>query len=637
MPQGTNFKYICPVCNTESQLPTVEINCWICNCGNTLCVNDFNVIEKIPVNKILQSEDIIQPDTKGIWAEKSFTITGRFRLWFNESTINYWTVLFEDNSIAYLEEGYGHYSLLFEDKSISTQNINRIEELSIGQNLQLLSNHKHQITNSVKSWKIEVEGCTKLAAWDVFNVVDLQAKDNDKIIIIKFNRLKTVAFKTYSIPFYNLQLVNLRTNNSFSGITIKCQKCNENNTIKTYPYALSFACTKCGVYYQHIPNLNFNCTQEKKEDSSFYFALGNKGVIDNIEWEIIGLAEKCEMNSNEKYLWREYTLYNRIHGFSFLSEYDGHWIFLKEEIDTPVHYKNNIRLFTYKDISYSLFNKYCSKVISAKGEFPYNIFNNNQTEVKEYIAPPYIWVCEKNNVEGIKWFKGRYADNKEISAGFKLTQPLPKKNGIGAIQPIKYAQTEKVFPIAIISIIFLLLTHFVFSKSLTNRTIFDGDIFIHDSTNTALVVTPTFELEKGQSNMLISIESIVDNSWIEVNSNLVNTKTGNEQSIVQGLEYYSGFSEGEYWTEGSTSDEGYITEIEKGIYQLHFNVTRDPFNIKVKNVHIKATYDVESTRNLIIPVIIIIITAFSLFIIGVNKERERWRYSNFSPYTYSNE
>lgn len=316
----------------------------------------------------------------------------------------------------------------------------------------------------------------------------------------------------------------------------------------------------------------------------------------------------------------------------FLSEFDGHWIFLKERNQTPVLLNESTEGFTYANESFSIFNKYRHTIISAAGEFPYDIYNKKDVEAKEFISPPEIWIREKGNKEGITWFFGHHVRKADLKKTFPLEYELPYKKGIGAVQPTGYINPVKLGIVAFCVMLLFIVMHGVSSFFNENRVVFEGNLQF-DSTNAASAVTPPLELNKYSSNLKLILSAPVLNSWVEVGATLVNTTTGKEYSVEQGVEFYSGFSDGESWSEGSKSSEVYFTAIPTGTYRLQLQASRDYNASYLTDVNVKAVYSVESSRNLFASVIIIIIAAVGTFYVTQIFEKQRWYNSPFSVYT----
>jgi hypothetical protein len=156
-----------------------------------------------------------------------------------------------------------------------------------------------------------------------------------------------------------------------------------------------------------------------------------------------------------------------------------------------------------------------------------------------------------------------------------------------------------------------------------------------------LAVTPSFKLDKRRSNLEFDIEAPVDNSWFEFTATLVNANTGAEYSLEKGVEYYHGYSEGESWTEGSTRETAYLSEIPAGTYNLQISGRREGVSTgysvagysRPDGFYVKATYDTANNRNLVVCLVALLIGSFIQYQAVRYYEWNRWSNSPFSPYS----
>ena len=128
------------------------------------------------------------------------------------------------------------------------------------------------------------------------------------------------------------------------------------------------------------------------------------------------------------------------------------------------------------------------------------------------------------------------------------------------------------------------------------------------------------------------IYSNVSNSWFELGATLVNANTGKEYNLEKGVEYYHGVSEGEAWSEGSTTENAYFTRIPAGTYFLQLQGTREAGYSGVRDFSVEGIYDVTSNRNLWISLLLFFIWPVAIYLYSRYQESERWRNSPYSNY-----
>ncbi len=636
MNAAKRIRYSCPACNTTTDLLSDQLNSWVCTCREVPFVKDA-VAKTTFLTKLELQLGPLQPGTRGNWQNRPFTLTGCVRIWCSEVVLNYWTVLFDDGTIWYLEQGYGFYAFLKPDAGIAQLSAGELKKINVDSKPVLKGEQPYLLISKNDQWKAEIEGAVRMPAVPKdMNLFHFAADDGTKICILQWDAL---SIETCSVGYVNsneFQFTNLRQTDASAVHRFQCSECAEQIVVQSFPYALSCACKRCGTGYHYLPFKGFSKVHKRKVDFTPQFDLGVTGVVDGINWQVVGCVQKEEDNSYHAQ-WREYTLYNEAEGYAFLSEFDGHWIYLREQVEAPVLYGEAINEFTFKNEPFTIFNRYRYKVITAAGEFPYDVFNNNATQAKEYISPPEIWIREKNSHNGIVWFFGRHMSRRELKNAFPLAYELPHQVGTGAVQPTGYKHPMKLVVAAALALLLLLLLHVFFANTLQNETVYQKQLSFIDSTNQVTDVSPTLQLRKRSSNMKLIMSAPVRNSWVSVNATLVNTVTGKEYTVEEGIEFYQGYSDGESWSEGSTRSDAYFTAIPAGSYKLQIQALRDGTDSNIGYVEVDALYDVEASRNLVIPALFIIAWAVGSFYISQIFERQRWSNSPFSTYTYHDE
>ncbi|EOA11040.1 PF13785 domain protein, partial [Porphyromonas gingivalis JCVI SC001] len=156
------------------------------------------------------------------------------------------------------------------------------------------------------------------------------------------------------VPFEELSLQDLRAYH-YSEKKFNCANCSASIAVKTYPYAQSCSCAQCGMTYELKNGIDLQKAGLRKEEGYIFIPLGSTGKINDIDYEVIGYVRKEEQNEY-KSQWSEYTLFNPQHGFAFLSEYQGHWIYLREQGDSPILTSARHKQLTYDKETFQLYN-----------------------------------------------------------------------------------------------------------------------------------------------------------------------------------------------------------------------------------------------------------------------------------------
>ena len=628
----------CPACSRILHFSHRETTLLQCTCGCVIQRKEGSLVKK-SFQIIRQPVAIIQPGTEGRWNGKTFKVSGRFRAWIKESVYNYWTIIFEDDTIGYLGEGYGLYAVYQKADMEPVLRSALPDHTEVGAQHELYRGETFLLEYKHTCYKWELEGEVYLPECDPsFPIFEFAATDGRHIEAIAFNKNHVETFNVSYVSFTSLQLTHTRTWEP-DAKEMRCTSCSKQNTVKTFPYTQSYACVHCGARYVLEETGNFEGLKQRNRTETYSaITLGASALLRGIRYEVMGYALKEESNIYHS-KWKEYTLFNPQEGFAFLSEYNGNWIYLREQGNTPVLEHQSATKFTYGNEPFQLFNQYGYTTVNAAGEFPYNLFNDSEKNAREFISPPEMWIQEKSTGEGINWFLGEHVSDKELKAAFGEAIKMPHKSGVGAVEPKGFISPVKIAAVSFFAVLVLVFAHIVSTITLQEKIIFERRISFN-SLSTVSVVTGKFQLDKWRSNLQFDIEAPVDNNWFELNVTLVNAGNGTEYSLEKGVEYYHGNSEGESWTEGGTRETAYISQIPAGSYYLQINGTREAESAgfygagykRPDGFYVTVTYDTANNRNLVFCLIALLVLPLGQFLMVQYNEQGRWSNSPFSPY-----
>lgn len=620
----------CPNCSRVIKFSTPHTTVSVCVCGTVLNrMGDGSIIPR-PFATVVNTADVIAPGTTGQWNGKPFTITGRFRTWGDETVFSYWTILFQDQSFAYLLEGYGMYSICLPVDSPPELKTDVIKNMKPGHNKQM-NGEKYMMLRNDRCLRWEVEGeCYLPECSSTFITYDFSSASGKMLHIIEYWPRVQPAFEVHHTDFNSLALQHTRAFTT-DGNTFKCTNCQHEIHVATFPYAQSCACSSCGTLYVYEDLLRFVKVAGGKQKITPDIPIGTTGTIHGISYKIVGFIVKEERNKYRS-RWREYTLFNEREGYAFLSEFDGHWMYLREQGKTPVPEDMNTTGYNYEGVNYDLFNSYYYNVVYALGEFAANAFDDGNIKCQEFISPPTLWAREQSPKEGIVWFKGWHVERSDLRATFGEAINMPQQVGTGAVEPNGYVPLRKLFTGTLIGIAVLIIIHLLASSGSSNRQILDKDFFFNDSSGVQTAVIGDLHLDKRRSNVKLVLIAPIKNTWMELEATLVNKKTGAEYSVSKGIEYYEGVEDGETWTEGSHQAEFYINEIPEGDYTLQLTAQREKGVGLVNYYTISAFYDVSGVRNLFICIGLLLLWPIFKFLRTYFSERKRWENSPYSRF-----
>lgn len=414
-----------------------------------------------------------------------------------------------------------------------------------------------------------------------------------------------------------------------------CTACGAGVIIRAIGQTISVVCGSCGSIIDST-NENYRIIEKaaNKLQVKPYIPLGQRGKIRGTLWEVIGFMQRCD--EAEAYNWREYLLFNPMKGFCWLTEFDGHWNYLKTVKNTPEEHESSYKSYaTFMNKYYDLFLVGHAKVNFVLGEFYWRVRVGESVRVKDFINPPEILSSEATNDE-VVWSIGEYIAAEEIKNAFPAELgPLPTQFGVAPNQPSAAAESNKFYLKwgSIFLGILLLLQLIVFIPQSSGKELINEKFTFDQNDPEKIKVTSSFELPKDSQNIEITLWSPVQNNWLEVQADLVDEGTGESEGFEIGVEYYTGFDSDGRWSEGSNTNDKLISMMKKGKYHLNIEATSELIGPLIYSVSVRS--GVVTWSNFLWSFFLILI--FPLFATMRRRsfEVKRWSNSDYSPYQSS--
>ena len=110
-------------------------------------------------------------------------------------------------------------------------------------------------------------------------------------------------------------------------------------------------------------------------------ALGRKEAL---PWQVVGYVERCEVpdsEGDEQVFWREYLLYHRSEGFTFLVDAEDGWSWAAPITGVPERAGDSVK---YQGVLYRKLYSYTGKVVYVLGEFYWSLARDQSTANTDY-------------------------------------------------------------------------------------------------------------------------------------------------------------------------------------------------------------------------------------------------------------
>ncbi|CAI9400187.1 hypothetical protein ANOBCDAF_00434 [Pleomorphomonas sp. T1.2MG-36] len=410
--------------------------------------------------------------------------------------------------------------------------------------------------------------------------------------------------------------------------TFDCPSCGGTVVLRAIGRAVTAICPNCSSVID-VNNENFRIVETAQSSTwPTLLAMGARGKLDGIFWEIIGYTRKTDATG--AYPWDEYLLFNPYYGFRFLSHEAGHWT-LSHVIKKNLSVRRSDTRIAFEGREYKIFLRGASVVHHVQGEFYWRVKVGERWATAEYICPPYLLSVEENDSE-INFSLGRYVSRTEIIEAFKSEGFLPLPSGVGANQPSPFeGRNGRLWKQAIGAVIAACLVHFFFFAGSNNRAVFQETINVQATSKGIPVTTKPFVLRYG-GIVEVTGYAPVRNDWVELSLTLVEEGTGTEHTSVMPIEYYFGSDSDGPWSEGRQVEETYFSGVSKGTYRLMVDADGGALSLgSSQSVRLTVVDGVVDSTNLLAALALLLIVPVIQLWRQIAFEGRRWGGSDFNP------
>lgn len=350
---------------------------------------------------------------------------------------------------------------------------------------------------------------------------------------------------------------------------LKCSGCGHSLSVRGLERTESIVCDACGsVIDLTDENLRIISTFQSKIKYQPFIPLGSRGKVKGDLFEIIGFMRRAMTVEGVNYEWSEYLLFNPYQGFRWLSEYNGHWNFLKTTTHIPQTQKGRGRpVVQYLDKTFRHFQTYEARVVYVLGEFYWKVQAGETCRVSDYISPPLI-LSREQTAQEVVWTLGEYLEPEVLWSAFHPSTPIPPRIGVAPNQPSPYKdRSSSVLKLFGYFCLAAFLIHLALSLLAHNKLVYENHFVFQQTNREKSFVTDFFEVPGHTSNVVIKSTANVNNSWIYLHLALIDEE-GRAFDFGREISFYYGADGGESWSEGGRSDEAVLPAVPAGRYYL---------------------------------------------------------------------
>jgi hypothetical protein len=357
-----------------------------------------------------------------------------------------------------------------------------------------------------------------------------------------------------------------------------CRNCGAPVTPRGLTWTQTIVCPSCGTIQDpRDPNVRIVQEAEARQRITPLIPIGTRGTIDGVLFEVIGFQHRTITVEGTQYGWSEYLLFNPYHGFRYLSEYEGHWNFIRTLHALPKTTPGQrLGKAILEGKAFRHFQTATATTRYVLGEFPWRVRTDDSVLSSDYVDPPRL--LSREAAEGdVTWSLGRYTSGRDVWRWFELPGTPPAANGIFANQPSPYAGTPmRLWRTFLLLAALLLLVYVGRTVSAARQPVYTHAFqFTHAGGEPSFVTDP-FDLTTGPSNVAIDINTSLANDWLYFDVALIDAEHGTAFDAGEEVSYYYGRDSDGNWTEGSRHGRISIPQVPAGRYYLRVEPEGDP-------------------------------------------------------------
>ena len=638
------LKSNCPSCAAPIEFKAGSTIVVVCNfCRSAVARTDRKLEDLGKVAEIVQSKSPLKLGLQGEYDGHKFELTGRAQIKHESGGVwDEWYATFSNGWVGWLAEAQGKFYITFYKPLPAGFELPKYDQITPGQKIEGLAKKGFLVVNekgSAEYTAAEGEIPYELSTNEKMQYADLMGKGGI-FATIDYSTNPPFVFYGKEVTLKEIGLADKRAAGrkakEVSTEAMSCPKCGGTLELKAPDITERVTCPYCNSLL-NVDQGNLKYLRGIKPLPSpleFVLEIGSKcsfdSFADGIEMELIGAMTRSVTFDGVKYLWNEYLLYSAKIGFRWLVHSDNHWNFVDSvniaelDVSKPIAGYNPSVKFNGR--SYKIFQDTPAKVEYVKGEFYWRVEVGEKVRAADFVSPPFMLSQEMSGKE-VNWSLGTYLPIKDIEKAFGISS-LPKPWNVAPNQPFPSGSFIK-YGFLLLGIL-MIVGIFLLPFTGIGKTVLHQEIVLDRLQRPNIgrtVESQSFEL-KAYQNVQFTASAPVNNSWTELNVDLINTKNNYVEAITIPIEFYHGVTGGESWSEGGKSNDATISSVPAGKYKLRIEGSwkdwQRPMPIRVK-VEQSVTRGVNFWLAFIILAIAPILALFRKF----SFESRRWSESMF--------
>lgn len=586
----------CPSCGADVDFAPGAGRVKVCEfCSTVVLRGDGKLEDHGKVAELVDTDSPLKLMLSGRHSGTPFTVVGRLQKAHDTAdgsawgAWDEWFLSFEDGRSAWLSESEGQWNLMF---PLTGQQPPAYADANPGNEFQLRGT-RFVVEERSRARTVSAQGqlpdfhadhpfVDATGPKGVFVSIDYGAGEPGEAFVGSLTTLDALGFD-------KSELASTPKRQAMS--QARCTQCNGMLDLKAPDVSKRVACPFCGALLDCSSGRLAFLQLLEKPTIEPQLPLGRKGTLEGTEWTCIAfLIRSCNVEGT-RYAWFEYLLYSQQKGFRWLMNANGHWTFLTPIAagEVVIDFKKAI----YAGDSYALYQTVNTTTDYVVGECYWAVRQGERGFAAEYIAPPKSINMDRTEDE-VTFTSGVLLEPKAVQAAFKL-RDIGVPSGVASAQlnPFK-AKEGATWKWSLLWAGAILALYVVFVA------MSPGGSFVSQSLSVppgaapqspeAMGFSEPFKIPARTPLEVQTAGGSLNNQWVGVQTDLVNTETWEVISLYSELSEYHGVTEGESWAERSTTSSKTTGSVAAGTYVMRVTPSwegstqapRDPIAITVK-------------------------------------------------------
>ncbi len=629
----------CPSCAAPIEFKKGSTIVLVCPfCRSAIARTDRALEDLGKVAEIADSQSPLKLGLKGEYLGNRFELTGRAQLRHEMGGFwDEWYATFSNGWVGWLAEAQGRFYMTFYQPTPAGEALPAFDHLQIGQNVpEIPAPAPLMVTEKGTATAVAADGEIpyQLVPNEQSRYADLSGKDN-AFATIDYSMSPPWVFLGKQVTLEEIGLGDARPvereARRTAAASMGCPNCGGPLSLTAPDKAERVTCPNCDSLLDvNQGNLKFlKALLPSPSPNPFLLPIGAEGNFPgDVKFKVIGSMVRSVTIDGITYYWHEYLLNNPMIGFRWLVHSDNHWNFVEPINPAEVEGGGTSAGSTvrYNGRTFKIFQDAPAAVRYVQGEFYWRVEQGETVRAVDFVSAP-LMLSQEISPGEMNWSAGTYMTNAEVEKIFGISG-LPKPWSVAPNQPFtgSFYYTWGFVPVFLLLVVAVLLIPFtgITSTVLSQKMELPR---LANATQAQYAFSQSFEL-KPNRNVRITTSAPVNNSWADLDVDLVNDQSQEVESVNIPIEYYSGTDSDGAWTEGGQIQDATVSSLPGGKYTLRVGGTWQNWQQPMPVV-VKVEQNVNRGVNFFCALIVLLIVPVLGLVRKLSFESKRWSESMF--------